>query len=235
MPGLLERTAAAGATANANAADDGLGRLARETTINNAINYITPSINGFQAEVQVGQNNAKFNESGVATNFGSKTDDTGFSVRYAAGPLTLSAATHDQKTSANAVLARQNKHNYLGATYKLGSATLSLQHITSKSSTVATGVGAYDNKGTQFGIQAPVTGAINAFASYGTGTRAFGLAADGDKFKNTAMQMGATYSLSKRTRLYAIYGQQDLKGDTVQTRGVNVKQNQYALGVNHSF
>jgi len=235
MPGLGERTAAAGATANTNAADDGLGRLSRETTINNAINYITPSINGFQAEVQVGQNNAKLNESGNATTFGAKTDDTGVNVRYAAGPLTLSAAMHDQKASTNGITARENKNNYVGATYNLGFATVSLQHINSKSSTGANGVQAYNNKGTQFGIQAPVTGAINAFASYGTGTRTFGPTVDGEKYKNTAMQMGATYSLSKRTRVYAIYGQQDLKGDTVQTTGVTYKQNQYALGVNHSF
>ena len=237
IPGQLEAglIAALGAAASTALADVGAGRLARETTINNAINYITPNINGFQAEVQVGQNNAKLVESGVNGSLGAKTDDTGVRVAYAAGPLTLSAAMHDQKASTNGALARENKNNYVGATYKLGSATLSLQHINSKSATGATGVQAYNNKGTQFGIQAPVTGAINAFASYGTGSRTFGPAADGEKFKNTAMQMGATYSLSKRTRVYAIYGQQDLKGDTVQTTGFKYKENQYALGVNHSF
>lgn len=219
----------------ASNADAGFGRLSRETTINNAINYISPSINGFQAEVQVGQNNQELTTSGAVGVVGGKTDDTGFRVAYAAGPLTLSAAMHDQKTSTNGAVARENKNNYVGATYLLGSATLSLQHINSKSSTGATGVQAYNNKGTQFGIQAPVTGAINAFASYGMGTRAFGPTGDDIKFKNTALQMGATYSLSKRTRLYAIYGQQNLKGDTVNVSGERYKENQYALGVNHAF
>jgi predicted porin len=235
MPGMLERTTAAATTANTNAADDGFGRLSRETTINNAINYISPSINGFQAEVQVGQNNAKFNASDITTTIGGKTDDAGVNFRYAAGPLTLSAAMHDQKASTNGAVTRENKNNYVGATYNLGFATVSLQHINSKSTTGATGVQAYNNKGTQFGIQAPLTGAINAFASYGTGTRTFGPVANGAKFENTAMQMGATYSLSKRTRVYAIYGQQDLKGETTQVRGVSAKQTQYALGVNHNF
>ncbi len=217
------------------AADLGYGRLSRETTINSAINYITPSFNGFQAELQIGQNNAKLVESGVAGSVGAKTDDTGLRVGYATGALTLSAAMHEQKASSNGVSARENNNDYVGMTYKLGSATLSLQHINSKSSTGATGVQAYKNKGTQIGVQAPVTGALNAFASYGTGTRTFGPAADGQKYENTAMQIGATYSLSKRTRLYAIYGQQNLKGDTVQTQGDKWKESQYAFGVNHSF
>ena len=113
-------------------------------------------------------------------------------------------------------------------------ATLSVQHINGKSAT-AQGAQIFNNKGTQFGVQAPISGALSGFASYGTGTRTLGAAADDMKFDNTALQLGTTYALSKRTQLYAIYGSQNLKGATTATRGMTHKESQYALGVSHTF
>ncbi len=213
-------------------ADLGFGRLARETTIDRAINYITPTFNGFNAELQYGQNSVKTDTTGVARDT-DKTSDIGLNVKYANGPLTVNAATHDQKATINSAEAGRNKNNYVGATYNLGVANLSLQYATSKR-TLA-GVQAYNNKGTQLGVQVPVSATLSAFASYGFGTREFGIAADNDKFKNTAMQLGAAYSLSKRTKLYAVYGSSKLKGDTAATAGLQWKETQYAMGVNHSF
>ena len=208
-------------------ADAGFGRIARETTIDKAINYITPNFNGFSAELQVGQNDAKL--TGDVTGK-AKTDDTGVNVKYAAGPLTLNAGTHNQKVTANNVVSRKNVNNYVGATYDLGVANISLQHGTSKSN--ATVGKFYNNKGTQLGVQVPVSSTIAAFASVGTGTRTI---EEDFKLKQTSVQVGAAYSLSKRTKLYAAYGQQQLKGDNAATDGVKWKENQFGLGVNHSF
>lgn len=208
-------------------ADAGFGRIARETTIDKAINYITPNFNGFSAELQVGQNDAKL--TGDVTGK-AKTDDTGVNVKYAAGPLTLNAGTHNQKVTANNVVSRKNVNNYVGATYDLGVANISLQHGTSKSN--ATVGEFYNNKGTQLGVQVPVSSTIAAFASVGTGTRTI---EEDFKLKQTSVQVGAAYSLSKRTKLYAAYGQQQLKGDNAATDGVKWKENQFGLGVNHSF
>jgi len=213
-------------------ADAGFGRLARETTIDRAINYITPTFNGFNAELQYGQNSIKNETTGAATDT-DKTADTGLNVKYANGPLTVNAATHDQKVTLNSAEAGRNKNNYVGVTYNLGVANVSLQHATSKRTNA--GVQVYNNKGTQLGVQVPVSATVSAFASYGFGTREFGVSADNEKFKNTAMQMGAAYALSKRTKLYAVYGSNKLKGDTAATTGQQWKETQYAMGVNHTF
>ena len=211
--------------------------------VNNAIQYTSPTMNGFQFAASVGQSDRKNSETGLLATH-AKADDLGASLRYASGPLTVAVAMHESKVNtasaatAGAVAVTRasttNKDNYIGATYKLSMATLSVQHINGKSSGID-GVQNFNNKGTQFGVQAPISGALSAFASYGTGTRALGAAANNVKYDNTAVQLGTTYALSKRTQLYAIYGSQNLKGSTDVTRGVTHKENQYALGVSHTF
>jgi predicted porin len=211
-------------------ADAGFGRIARETTIDKAINYVTPTFNGFTAELQVGQNDAKLTGTGINTTVNAKTDDTGLNVRYANGPLTLAAATHEQKVTANGATSRKNVNNYVGATYDLGVANLSLQYGESKSDAATSQF--YKNKGTQIGAQVPVSATTALFASYGIGKRTF---TSVDEYKQNSFQLGATYSMSKRTKLYAVYGQQQLKGDNASTTGDKWKETQYGLGVNHSF
>ncbi len=221
-----------GSTAMAGAiADAGMGRIARQTTIDSAINYATPNFNGLQAEVQVGKSDVKLTGSDVNTTINAKTDDTGLNLRYANGPLTLAAATHSRKAIANGATTSKNDNDYVGATYNFGFAVASLQYGQSKRSSTAAGE-VYKNKGTQLGVQVPVSGAVNAFASYGTGSRTFSRT---NEYEQTSFQAGATYSFSKRTRIYAIYGQQELKGDNAATRGNKWKENQFGLGVNHSF
>lgn len=252
-------TATQAALSPTNAAALGFGRMANGAAgVNNAIQYTSPTINGFQFAASVGQSDRKNTETGSLSTH-AKADDLGASLRYASGPLTVAVAMHESKVnsasaslavaaapatpSSLAVAARPaifattsatNKDNYIGATYKLSMATLSVQHINGKSHGID-GVQNFNNKGTQFGVQAPISGALSGFASYGTGTRTFGPAADNEKFDNTAVQLGATYALSKRTQLYAIYGSQNLKGSTDVTRGITHKENQYALGVSHTF
>jgi predicted porin len=218
-----------GATAGA---DQGVGRIARETTINRAINYLTPNFSGVTAEFQYGQDSVKTSATGVAVDT-DKTEDAGMNVKYANGPLTANFGTHTQKATSNSAVAGKNSNNYVGATYDLGVANLSLQYGTSKRTTA--GVQDYKNSGLQFGAQVPVSASLGLFASIGTGKRTFGVADDNDKFKQTSYQLGAAYSLSKRTKLYTVYGASQLKGDTTQTAGQKWKESQLAFGVNHAF
>jgi predicted porin len=54
----------------------------------------------------------------------------------------------------------------------------------------------------------------------------------------TAMQVGANYWLSKRTNLYAIYGQQgsgNVALGTVSSNTSSANLNNYALGLRHTF
>jgi len=87
-----------------------------------------------------------------------------------------------------------------------------------------------------FGVSAPVTARIGAFANYGGGSaNQFGsLTATSSttaKFNFTGYQVGATYSMSKRTNLYAIYGRQS--GDTSAT--TTFSANATAVGARHTF
>ncbi len=225
----LPTTIPTAATADA-IADAGFGRIARQTTIDRAINYITPTFSGFKAELQIGQSDVKLTGSDINTTVNAKTDDTGLNVQYANGPLTLAAATHVQKAVTNGANTGKNTNNYVGATYNMGFANVSLQYGESKRTVAAGNV--YKNEGTQLGVQVPVSAAVAAFASYGMGKRTLG---DDAKLKQTSMQLGASYSLSKRTKVYAAYGQQQLKGDNTATSGFKWKENQYGLGLNHTF
>jgi predicted porin len=229
----LNTSLVAGASAGA---DQGFGRIARETTIDRAINYLTPNFSGVTAEFQYGQSNVKTSTTGLATGT-DKAEDIGMNVKYANGPLTANFGTHTQKLAKDSTVSNdegKNANNYVGATYDLGVANLSLQYGTSKRTNV-TSAQVYKNSGLQFGAQVPVSASLGLFASIGTGKRTFGVAADNDKFKQTSFQLGAAYSLSKRTKFYTVYGASQLKGDTTETTGQKWKESQLAFGVNHAF
>ena len=85
--------------------------------------------------------------------------------------------------------------------------------------------------GTLLGVTVPVNPAISLFASYTAGK----VENNGNGIYDTSgMQLVANYSLSKRTGVYAAYGQTDWKSDNtslVQT----VTYQQYGIGMRHSF
>lgn len=212
-------------------AQDGLSRIANQTTIDRAINFKSATYNGLDAEVQYGKAQDKLS----ATRTPLDNDaivETGLNIKYATDKLTLNAANHVRKITANSVTTGKFSTNYVGATYDFGVAKLSLQHATDKLANTTGGSFDYKNKGTQFGLQVPVSDKVDAFGSYGTGKRDFGA---NDVFKQTSYQMGATYSFSKRTKLYGIYGSQQLKADTAQNAGDSLKQTQFLVGLNHRF
>jgi predicted porin len=75
------------------------------------------------------------------------------------------------------------------------------------------------------GVQVPL-GAVQLVASYSDGN----IKSDGEKTDIEAYQLQANYNLSKRTRLYAMYGESEVK-----ETGLQWKLNGYALGLQHSF
>lgn len=211
--------------------NDGLARIANQTTIDRAVNFKTATYNGLDAEIQYGKGTNKLSRTGLVTDKDA-TVETGFNIRYAADKWTLNAANHVRTITDNSAEGDKVKTNYLGSTYDLGYAKLSLQYATDRLTNA--GAHIYKNKGTQFGLQVPLADKVAAFGSYGKGKRDFG---ENDDWKQTSYQLGATYSFSKRTRLYSIYGSQQLKAENVQAVGAlnNGKQTQFLVGLNHSF
>ena len=142
-----------------------------------------------------------------------------------------------------------DKQTYVGATYDFGILKAYAQWVGRKVqndyTVAASGAGAASFAGEQvnrtaqqLGVRSYITPTIEAWASGGTG-----------KFKGNPIsattanatvnfvgwQLGSNYYLSKRTNLYAIYGQQQSTSTTVGTAGSGSTANQYALGLRHTF
>jgi predicted porin len=165
------------------------------------------------------------------TNVGSAAVTTG-QLTSATGPLFPAAQISDKQT-------------LVGATYDFGILKAYAQWVGRKvqndynsaantgPGTAAVGAGEQLNRNAQqIGVRSYITPTIESWASVGSG-----------KVKNTVggssanffgYQLGSNYYLSKRTNLYAIYGQSQTTSNSV-TANVGAGANQYALGVRHTF
>jgi len=96
----------------------------------------------------------------------------------------------------------------------------------------------------QIGVRSYVTPTVEAWASaamgkynaytVGTGTAAY----QPGKANLNAFQLGTNYWLSKRTNLYAIYGQtatSNYNATSASSNPVAANQNNYSVGVRHTF
>jgi hypothetical protein len=147
-------------------------------------------------------------------------------------------------------------NQYVGATYDFGILKAYAQYIGRK------GSASYDSNvytkrtAQQVGVRSFVTPTIESWASIGTGkvtnsyyatTAAGALTTGGTNVVGanlSAWQLGTNYYLSKRTNLYAIYGQQQtgnavypasVSGNTLAINANSNKMDSYALGMRHTF
>ena len=125
---------------------------------------------------------------------------------------------------------------YVAATYDFGILKAYAQYI-SRKVTAQQDSGYYAKRtGEQIGVRSFITPTIEAWAQGGLGkTTSFG--SSNPAANLTSWQIGSNYWLSKRTNLYAIYGQ-------VGTSNVSIIANQnpasfnasnYAIGLRHTF
>ena len=154
---------------------------------------------------------------------------TGLNSAYAAG----SAATG---TGQNV----QDNQMYAGATYDFGILKAYAQYLNRKVTATANSNYYLKRQAEQIGVRSFITPTVEAWASAGLGRyTAFGPANSAVNFN--AWQLGTNYYLSKRTNLYAIYGQTlSSTGSYVALTGTTVGGNSsgasnYAIGVRHTF
>jgi predicted porin len=114
----------------------------------------------------------------------------------------------------------------LGAKYNFGPATVSLIHIDKEGK--VDGAKLLDKKVSQLGVSAPI-GKTTLFASYGDGEMKIDST---NKYDLSGYQVGAFYAMSKRTTAYALMGENKTEGKNGLP---TLKENQYALGLRHSF
>ena len=196
--------------------------------------YTSPTMAGVTVKVFSGKDEGTTNDStvnAVATGIAASSKNSGGSVSYVNGPLSLTAATHTYQNLDKLAAGYGDivtKANLVGASYDLGVAKLMVSTVSS--TTKQTDVQGYRYKGTQFGVQAPVTPKIDVFATYGTGK------SDGSEnvraYDHKAYQLGAYYSLSKRTNVYYAMGHEVA---TLVAANTDVTIKQTAIGLRHSF
>jgi predicted porin len=199
------------------------------------IRYQTPTINGFNASVAVSQNSSETTVPAGSSATAAKTETSGMTVSatYAAGPLSAMVAMSqgEQRTSptASADLDRMN----VGVSYNLGVLSVHVTHNQKEVDDKSTTNGDSDYSDTNVGVKVPL-GAATVWASTGEGeyeakgtltgrTRAIDL---------SAYQLGVSYALSKRTNLYAVYGEDEGKNKATGAKNTNTG---LALGVRHTF
>ncbi|MBT8515316.1 porin [Polynucleobacter paneuropaeus] len=155
-------------------------------------------------------------------------------------------------TSLPGTNARDNQQ-YYAATYDFGILKAYVQYINRKTMDVNNSNMYVARTGQQIGVRSFVTPTIESWASVGTGKYTESLSQSGNSFTNQvaaytsgasnaanfrAFQLGTNYWLSKRTNLYAIYGQESQSNQilSISTNNpVSYNMNNYAVGLRHTF
>jgi len=203
------------------------------------IQYTSPAFSGFK--VTIGHIKTKTEATAVitaadsglgASTVSGKSDltQTDVALTYSAGPLSfgVTAAKQDMQGSATAITNKDEADfQAVGAAYNLGPTTLRYAYIERKDT--VDGALAFDTEIHSFGVTVPL-GAVSLFAGYVDSDMAYATTANNEEGKG--YQLGAVYSLSKRTNAYIMSGKDEFK---VKSTGVKTKADGFAIGVRHSF
>jgi predicted porin len=172
---------------------------------NSQIRYESPNFNGVYANIS----HAFEQTAGIGDKI------IALSVGYRNGPVHVAIGHQDEKTKSSFTM--------LSGSYNFGVAAIS-GGFNRRNGTATTG---NDDEFT-VGVNVPM-GAFNFSAGVATGKTKVGAATTA---KASGFAFGTTYSLSKRTRLYAAYRSHDIKnGAGVKTTDTSL----YAMGVRHDF
>ena len=139
-----------------------------------------------------------------------------------------------------------DKQTYVGGTYDFGILKAYAQWVgrkiqqdsaaASTATNFATG-SQVNRNAQQIGVRSFITPTVEAWGSVGTGKYKGAVTTAGDPatVNFVGWQLGSNYYLSKRTNLYAIYGQQQTSSTSSGVAGSGATANQYALGMRHTF
>ena len=124
----------------------------------------------------------------------------------------------------------QDNQAYIAATYDFGILKAYAQWVNRKVTATQSSNYYLKRSAQQIGVRSFITPVVEAWASVGNGRySAFGNSNPTANF--TGYQLGSNYYLSKRTNLYAIYGSTETSTTTLGS----ASQNNYAIGVRHTF
>ena len=138
----------------------------------------------------------------------------------------------------------QDNQGYVGATYDFGILKAYASWLTRKASDTQNS-GVYQKRqAEEIGVRSYITPTIESWASASIGTYT-PMGYNQNSAHMNAWQLGSNYYLSKRTNLYAIYGQYaqavstyntyNSAGAVAGTYQTSINNNSYAIGVRHTF
>ena len=216
--------------------------------MNNSVAYTTPTFAGFSARADYSADRSTKDD---ITSNQVQIGNIGVSAAYVNGPFTLRAGYHAAKgnnassasvstTTANTVAItalsaiQTTTINAVSARYS--DKGLTAEAIYANNKTESIGVQLSKVNSTQLNVSYAI-GAITPFIKYGMGNTQTGIsgAADAD---TSAMQVGALYAMSKRTNLYAAYGETQIKVKSSSTAALvndKISARQAAIGLMHTF
>lgn len=260
---IYDRTGGAGSAASQTVAGTGMGLnsisgMSTNTSYtirsSNALVLKSEKIAGFSAKAMLVQG-------GKNSNTTTQTVDNsgwGLGADYTWNKLYVTAAyqSFNNQTLGGGVFApgyngagitpgvnTHDNQQYYAATYDFGIVKAFAQYVNRKVTNYTNPNNYVARSAQQVGVRAPITPTIQVWASAGTGSiNAGGNALTPSKFNG--WQLGSDYMLSKRTNLYAIYGQTATSNNTMATAyGTNTagstqnsyNASSYAVGVRHTF
>jgi len=225
---FISSAAGAGATVN--------GRINQDTTRgSNMITYTAPVIAGLALRADYSNNNTT-----TANQPGAQNAIAGAYATFTQGPFSVKAGQVRQQANAaiaaTAVFTRTElKVNGANAMYKDKGLTIqyTVGNNMTETKTAITTVHTSSVRAQKLGLSYQVTPAIMPFVQYGIGGSEGVRTGANLTTNDKAMQAGAIYTLSKRTNLYAAYGdsQRELKSNSA----LKTKQTEYAVGLLHAF
>jgi predicted porin len=225
---------------------NGAGSTMRVTRMQNAIQYETPSLNGFSAMAEYAmQNDNATSTTAFATN---SPEFMGLLVNYSAGDLNVAAAYNTVKVGTNnvasglttagalatsALAAGQNvAYSFLGGNYTLGQHTFYAGTTYVKASTSTEDSTSW-NLAYKFALNSSLDLLAN-IVNKSSGLSALAKDTQTGRIVNDNARLfgfGADYRLSKRTTAYARYENVDINTGSA-TAGETIRT---AIGVRHQF
>jgi len=239
---------------------DGAGYTVRR---NNTISYASPVMNGFQlglgynapsTDKTVGGNDVKSSSQTISLSYtagkfaaaaahsSGKTESVGADA--SASRTATVITTFDDQGAVSSRIAGvadigasvvntantftvKGQETMAAASYDLGVAKLGYIYSTKKAKDQVSDL--IDRKAHSVNATVPL-GKVTAWANYGDGKQDV---LSTNNYDLKAMQLGARYNFSKRTDVYAIYGQ--TKIDNKAANSIDLKDTSYAVGVRHQF
>lgn len=201
----------------------------------NSFLYTSPTYSGFSGSFLLGGGEDKSTALKASRN-------NSFHVKYVNGPLLVGYGYQNEKFNPNATASNINgptvvtpagtgerKYNLFAGSYDFGVAKLTGSYQAAKQENSGLAVNNRKDKEFQTGVSVPF-GAATISAGYVRSKT------DGSPLKATGYSLLGTYSLSKRTNVYAGYIDQKYSGLTVAAGSSAVeKRSAFATGVRHAF